>query len=92
LGGHSHLPVLIHEDILGLDVAQLLSAASQVVLGSRQREQHVPQLTLLEQPAVGLALLDEFCESVGVVGVGVLGGESGTVRVPVFPHRPWSCL
>jgi hypothetical protein len=92
LRGYLGLALLIDEHVFRLDIAYLLDPSGDVVLGGSEGVQDVPKLAFLEGAAVRLSLADEFSEGVGVVGVGVLRGGRGTVRVPEFPQSPWSCL
>ena len=60
LRSHLDLSVLVDKHVFGLDVSKLLGAASDVVLGGGERVEDVPKFAFLEEPAVGLALFDEF--------------------------------
>ena len=77
--------------LLGQDV-QLVEQALDVLASSCQGIEDVPEFGLLKELLVSLALFDKLGEQEGVVGVIVLDGKRSTVRVPVLPQRPASCL
>lgn len=86
-----HLSLVIDEDVVGVNVSEAAAVGLEVVLGSNEGVEQVPEFGLLEVGLLDCSFLDFVGEDYWIVRVEVLSGERNTMAVPVLLQSSLPC-